>query len=56
MTPDAGLTASVYDQGVSGKVGTYHPGILGASEIRFGSSDVSEEEGSDDELRHAEQY
>lgn len=62
LKPDAGLTASVYDTDVPGMMGSYMPGALGSSEIRYGSLDNvegGEDEGvldSDDELRDAERY
>ena len=52
----------MYNTDVPGLIGSYVPGVLGSSEIRYGSLDNVEggEDGgvldSDDELRDAERY
>ena len=53
----------MYDTDVPGSIGSYVPGALGTSEIRYGSLDNvegGEDKGalvhSDDELRDAERY
>lgn len=53
----------MYDTDVPGIIGSYVPGTLGTTEIRYGSLDNvegGEDEGvpfdSDDELRDAERY